>query len=63
MGSEQAIKLDTNNQNPPEDLEPKEKATSSNLFFNITDYFNQVLAVIAGLALISILCYWLYLTQ
>lgn len=55
MENEQSLKLNSTTPNPPEDLDPNEKAVSSNVFFRLTDYFNQALAVIAGIALISMM--------
>jgi TRAP-type C4-dicarboxylate transport system permease small subunit len=52
MGNEQVMKLGTENSNSSAGGESKEKAVSSNLFFKVTDYFNQALAVIAGIALV-----------
>lgn len=54
MGNEQTIQFDTENPDLAYEKENK-TASSPNVFFKITDYLNQGLAFLAGLALISMM--------
>ncbi|PIC64934.1 C4-dicarboxylate ABC transporter permease [Sporosarcina sp. P13] len=55
MRNDQLVEFDIESASPDERIYKEKVTSSSNLFFKATDYLNQFLAVIAGVALLSMM--------